>query len=688
MAAKDILAFAGWEHGLAFAGATGTGGSGGSGTLGGTIVHEKFGRGGYQFKAEVGSGSPNIREGYAMRIGSLAIGGSNVAQLVARVYFAVDALPTGTDRNLILSFLDGSSVTQGAPIRLKPDGTLEAGFRLGSTLTLGALDASAVSGVTCVPGRWYRLDAIVDLSANPWTLNWQIDGVAQTQVTLAQAATTWQGIMASTYYTAVDRPVAHQVSYTDDFAVGSDPAQYPFGPGRSVLLKPNGITDSSTHANAFTDESGGAITGTSWHRVADGVPPLSEGVVPGSANDGLSLRMAGRNDGGGTGGYASGDTLDFAFEDVTLGAGQDVSCVHVWGEGFKSASTPLASANMRMDSGGTLLDQIFEETTTATVSPIVYGNSTSLLRRVTPPGGGWTQANLNALVGKWHPAASSGSDNTGRYWALSALAVEIHLTAPSESDFAVNVSATVTLPYEASGGVSATALLPIEAPSPFPFAPPDTPTLIDLTIVNGDVVLDWQAPLGGGTVTGYRVYRGNASGAEVFYAEVGNVLTYTDTEVVAGSTYYYTVTALHTADESGESNELSSGFLGVNLVWSPADNENETYYGRLPWPHAQAKFSETAVEDLRRRVDLGWHGTVLDREVGAFALVRSSGPLSHLIGERVKVTMQRNRHRFVFVYVNGSTDRVYADLSLTRRAFLGLAALSELTIPVYVEVLS
>jgi hypothetical protein len=88
------------------------------------------------------------------------------------------------------------------------------------------------------------------------------------------------------------------------------------------------------------------------------------------------------------------------------------------------------------------------------------------------------------------------------------------------------------------------------------------------------------------------------------------------------------------------------------------------------------------------RTDSGWHGTRFNRETGAFALVRSSGPLAHLIGERLKVTLVTNRHRVVYVYVNGSTDRVYADLSLTRRAWLNLAPLSEKEAPVYVEVMS
>jgi subtilisin family serine protease len=59
------------------------------------------------------------------------------------------------------------------------------------------------------------------------------------------------------------------------------------------------------------------------------------------------------------------------------------------------------------------------------------------------------------------------------------------------------------------------------------------------------IIVSWSAPTSGGLVTGYRVYRGTGSGRELLYKELGNVLTFKDTSVTSGVTYYYKVSARH-----------------------------------------------------------------------------------------------------------------------------------------------
>ena len=74
----------------------------------------------------------------------------------------------------------------------------------------------------------------------------------------------------------------------------------------------------------------------------------------------------------------------------------------------------------------------------------------------------------------------------------------------------------------------------------------------------GQITLNWQAPTdaGSSSVTGYRIYRGTASGTETFLEEVGNVLTYTDNTCGSvGTICYYTVRAVNAAGESPGSNE-------------------------------------------------------------------------------------------------------------------------------------
>ena len=89
---------------------------------------------------------------------------------------------------------------------------------------------------------------------------------------------------------------------------------------------------------------------------------------------------------------------------------------------------------------------------------------------------------------------------------------------------------------------------------------PGAPTLNSATPGNGTVALGWSAPgsNGGSAITGYKVYRGTASGGETLLTTLSNVTSFTDTGLTNGTTYYYKVSALNSVGESVASNELSA----------------------------------------------------------------------------------------------------------------------------------
>lgn len=71
------------------------------------------------------------------------------------------------------------------------------------------------------------------------------------------------------------------------------------------------------------------------------------------------------------------------------------------------------------------------------------------------------------------------------------------------------------------------------------------------------VALNWAASTSSG-VTGYKVYRGTASGGPyTAIATLGVATTYTDATVQSGQTYYYVVTAMGSS-ESGYSNQAQA----------------------------------------------------------------------------------------------------------------------------------
>jgi hypothetical protein len=87
--------------------------------------------------------------------------------------------------------------------------------------------------------------------------------------------------------------------------------------------------------------------------------------------------------------------------------------------------------------------------------------------------------------------------------------------------------------------------------------PPSAP--LNLSVSSGDqqITLTWDPPSFDGSlpITNYRIYRGTAPGGEVFFAEIGDVLTHLDTGLTNGQMYCYRVSAVNEVGEGPLSNE-------------------------------------------------------------------------------------------------------------------------------------
>jgi hypothetical protein len=94
-----------------------------------------------------------------------------------------------------------------------------------------------------------------------------------------------------------------------------------------------------------------------------------------------------------------------------------------------------------------------------------------------------------------------------------------------------------------------------------PIYPPSAPRNLVATAGGKGITLSWSAPVssGGSAVTEYRIYRGTASGSEIFYRYVGSTTTtYLDKTVSHRTRYFYWVTAVNAAGMGPTSNESSA----------------------------------------------------------------------------------------------------------------------------------
>lgn len=89
---------------------------------------------------------------------------------------------------------------------------------------------------------------------------------------------------------------------------------------------------------------------------------------------------------------------------------------------------------------------------------------------------------------------------------------------------------------------------------------PTAPQSLVASPGNGRVTVTWAAPVsdGGSPITNYSIYRSTTSGAETFLTETGNVLSYVDSPLTNGQTYYYTVSAKNSVGEGPQSGEANA----------------------------------------------------------------------------------------------------------------------------------
>lgn len=283
----------------------------------------------------VGTGRPNLGSGAQLAMSSNSshlrwnistFGGSNPYAVVS-CYIRVDS-------------------ATGSPIVFHVDsGELSGRFDVLYNSSTGVItlsksaEATQDSTVTVGLGTLFRLDLLVDYScsvlADQWTVDWQIDGLAQPQLVSATGKSA-----TNVFYVGVSDPSSKTaVMVFDDCVVSHDPNDYPLGSHSINLLSPDAELDTATVTGPMTDWQSFLNNGATfedWH------PRHTERLAlpadAGSALNGI-VKIA-----------ASSDYMQVPMKSYTLGAGESVSGARLLIYGWAQDTNP-ANIEIRLWNG-------------------------------------------------------------------------------------------------------------------------------------------------------------------------------------------------------------------------------------------------------------------------------------------------------------------------------------------------
>ena len=121
---------------------------------------------------------------------------------------------------------------------------------------------------TIVAGQWYTVDLDINTSANPWVVNWRLDGVAQTAYTCAVAASDIIGCAFGWNANATADVVF------DDIAYSNTAADYPIPDGTVGTGLPETYTESTGYRDAIMD-----LLPVGYWRLGDTSGTVAEAIV-------------------------------------------------------------------------------------------------------------------------------------------------------------------------------------------------------------------------------------------------------------------------------------------------------------------------------------------------------------------------------------------------------------------------
>lgn len=346
------------------------------------------------------SGTQKHSGNYALRVNptaaarimqSPALGSRNL--LVGRLYFYIASAPASEAQ------LFGAHIVANQNLMFYFDPST-------TKIRIGSASYSGYSTTTCANSTWHYVDFSADIHANPWVIQWKIDGNAETTFQPAQAADTIDyfifGANISTTYDA----------YFDDVVLSVTGADYPIGPGGTQGLSPSGDGTHNAGTNVMEDNDGNDIGAVTAYDHVNSVPIGSTTTyIKQSAN--------------GTGNYAG---VTFA----------DISDTHA---AIIGAEAVLAyrAASATGDTGGCIVTKDNFSTSTTlwgAAGALADYSESSVFYKAVIVSGVTDDTTVNALAAR---VGYSDDANPNPWWV--DLIVEVAYTVSTTTDYTMTVDA-------------------------------------------------------------------------------------------------------------------------------------------------------------------------------------------------------------------------------------------------------
>lgn len=316
------------------------------------------------------------------------------------------------DNSNIIAYALSMNVTAGNQPRFSFQTTGEVVVSIGNPIA-GGSGTQTIVGPVVANDTWVRIDARVDVGNNPNTIDWMVNGVKQSQVSVAQTGTTFTG----TPFTLGNSLTTQTMAYSwDDFVVSETSGDYPLGECVVLPILPGADGVHNAGSGVFIDSDAATspnfdnTTTNAWTFVDDALP----WTTTRSTTDCISAET-----------HTAGAYMEIAPATAPQGMGKAMGVRALLAYSSSATQANLAATQAK-NSAGTVVD-IYG---TINGTGADYSETSNFFKGaiVTPPAIGWNKDEIEAI--RWRCGLPSGAGDVSPRPTWQMLMLEVAYPRP------------------------------------------------------------------------------------------------------------------------------------------------------------------------------------------------------------------------------------------------------------------